>query len=202
MTAAPRQRFSLDESCFPSADEVAALCAAAGYRAGRSAPSVRRERYYDDPEGALRRRGLRLRRSSQDGELCAALEREGGTAALELKADAAGWPRPIARRLALLLEPETLRPWLELRCRAEAYGVARAGTLLARLSFIRVEAGYPERAQRVFFGEVELAAEGPAEAECSALRARLMDALPLVPEPPDRLERAEALLLLGAGFGG
>lgn len=202
MTAAPRQRFSLDEGRFPSADEVAALCAGAGYRVGRPAPNLRRERYYDGPGGELRRRGLRLRRSSQDGTVRAALEREEGVSALELEADAAGWPQAIARRLAELAAPETLRPWLELACHAEVYELARAATALARLSFVRIEAGYPEGAQRVIFGEVELDASGAAEAERRALRALLLDALPLVPEPPDRLERAEALLLLGAGFGG
>jgi inorganic triphosphatase YgiF len=172
------------------------------------------DRYYDDGERTLARSGVALRRRRTGASEVATLkwigtvegaahEREEVEGVME-----EGWPAAILERLALHLQDAVLdlRPRLELTIERTSFSVRQGGSLVATLSFDDVSARYPDGERAAMFWEVELEAEtsagaAPGDDVVAALHEvaeRLDRLMTLTPSSANKLERAEAMLSLGA----
>ena len=201
-------KFSLLDETFPATDDLRAAFEQAGYHLVAEGEVAQQDRYYDDMSSSLKKRGLALRRRTVDGASVATLKRQGKvTGALherdeiELPLKGGSWPGPIHRVVAALTDPADLRSRLDLSTRRLRYRVRKADSDLALLVFDEVEASYPLSDQSVHFTEAEIEAVGEAHANTLQVIADIVDRLVrLSPNTASKLERAEALLSLGASF--
>jgi inorganic triphosphatase YgiF len=175
------------------------------------------DRYFDDDAGRVRAAGLALR---QRRVLTAGPAAAGGgdaptvatrkTAGVvdgawhereETEAPMRGddWPVAVARRLASHVALWQLRPWLELEVERSRYRVTFEGRPVATLTFDRVAARRPGAERSAHFDEAEVEAIGDAERSVLEGAVALLDDLVrLTPSPVTKLERASAVLDLGA----
>lgn len=190
--------FSLLEP-LPDPDELTEAFQRAGYTLARQSAEEVRERYYDDAAGALKGRGLRLRRRTVGAQSEVSLFRDDATAEehrVPVSLAEGALPGPILRRVSLVTPPENLRSQLDITLQRSCYSVTR-GNAVAQLSLTEVSANYSQREQSVHFSELSLSVPEAHADELTVLLGRLTA---LTPTSTPTLQRAEALLSLGAGF--
>ncbi len=178
--------------------------------------TVHRDRYYDGDAGQLQRAGWALRQrrvlpGDDDGEpapVVATLkgagrvdgamhEREEVEAPMEGRA----WPLPVARLVAAHVALRDLRPRLTLETERATYRVTLEGRPVASLAFDQVTVRIPGGERSAHFDEVEIEALGGASGPALQGIVDLLDALVrLTPSSSSKLERAAALLELGASL--
>ncbi len=168
-----------------------------------------RDEYLDTPEGALRAAGVALRRREVDGVRLATLKTLGRVSGpyherdeleLPLPADG-GWPATLLARAAQFapFDPAALTPQVLLHTARRVFAVRDQGAPVAELCFDDVSARAPGEAREALFLEAELeAAPGVPQAQLEAIVARLERVVALTPSGVTKLQRAEALLALGA----
>ena len=165
--------------------------------------------YVDTTDFALRAAGIALRRRDISGRRVATLKTIGRVrgpyherAELELPLDPHGaWPAALLALLAKLVPvPATkLMAQLELRTERRAFSVRRDGSVVALLFLDEVAARAPGSEREALFREAELEAmAGTLLADLEAIAARLERVTALTPSGVTKLQRAEALLSLGA----
>jgi len=169
--------------------------------------------YVDTEGGALRAAGVALRRRQVDGARFATLKTLGSVAGalherdeLELPlAAGAAWPEPLLQRLERLIGSEAnalvpaLRTELLIRTERSVFVVWQGERRVAELCFDEVAASTPASEREALFREAELeAAQGVSVELLEAIAARLERAVTLTPSGVSKLERAAALLALGA----
>lgn len=210
MTIELELKYSLLDDHVPAAAELRAAFAGSGVEVAGPTLLRQKDRYFDDARLSLSRAGLALRRRMVDGAMLATLKTRGRVDGalhrreeLELPLRERGWPGPIHDRLALVTDPAALKPVLELDTERVRFVLLRDGRPAATLTFDAVAARSPGAESRVHFAELELEAAGATdEATLRGLAERLEGLLRLNPSGVTKLERAQALLLAGAGLGG
>lgn len=199
-------KFSLLEDSFPGFEELKLVFEAAGYALSQKDTCQQHDRYYDDAAKALKKRGLVLRRRTANAQTSVTLKRQNsdgdGAEHTELETAIIGsaWPSAIGRRVSLVTDPAKLRSVLDINTHSVQYSVSKNGLEHALLSFDEVSAGYPLSEQSVHFNEAELEAVSADDETLQAIVDVLDSVVRLSPNTVDELERAEALLSLGAGF--
>lgn len=210
-------KFSLMDDHVPSAAELESALAAVGLRSEAAQRTVHKDSYYDDPRLSLARAGLALRRRMADGELRATLKTLGSVEGalhqrdeveLPIAADAdprTPWPEAIAERLRTVTDVRSLRATFELTTERVLFPLRDDTRTVAVASFDDVAARRPNGERSVHWNELEI--ESSADLEPDATRAALARAeqgfgavLTLVPTSHTKLERARALLMLGASL--
>jgi inorganic triphosphatase YgiF len=216
-------KFSLTNDEVPSPSELAAGFEAVGLRLGPVRHTVVKDRYYDDARLSLARAGLALRRRMADGELLATLKTLGDIDGalhrreeleLPLAEDADPWnpwPDEIAERVRVVTDPRSLRGTIELTTSRTLVDVREGERTVAVASFDDVEARRGSGGRTAHWNELEI--ERPQEGEddvaaapdaAQAALERAADGfravLALVPASSTKLERARALLMLGAAL--
>ena len=208
-------KFSLVDEQVPAAEELAAALEAHGFSVAAASTTVHKDRYYDDPRLSLARAGYALRRRMADGELLATLKTLGSVEGalhrrdeLELPIEGGAdpwnpWPEPIAERLRVVTDVRSLRGTFELTTERTSFPLHEHGRTVAVASFDDVAARRPSAERSVHWNELEIesAADlGPDAAEAVLSRAAegVAALLALVPTSHTKLERARALLMLGA----
>lgn len=206
----------------PATAEVEALGRGGPYAFVALGRAIHVDTYFDDDAGALAASGwaLRTRRTLPDRNAAArpagaarpptlaTLKAAGRVEAglhereeIEAPMHGGDWPPAVVARLAAFVEPWAMRPRLSLEVDRARYRVTHEGRPLATLAIDRVTARLPYGERTAHFDEVEIEALG--EADDAALRgaATLLDALlRLTPSSVSKLERAAAVLALGASF--
>lgn len=199
-------KFSLLEDTFPGFTDLKLSFEAAGYGLRKGDTRQQHDRYYDDAKKALRGQGLILRRRTANAQTLVTLKRRHAeddaaeSTELEMSLTGGQWPAPISRRVSLVTDPANLRSVLDINTHRVQYRVQKGGLECALLNFDEVSAGYPQSEQSVHFNNAELT---NVQADIETLRdiADLLDSIVrLSSNSVDGLERAEALLSLGAGF--
>lgn len=213
-------KYSLVSDEIPEAEEVAAALATVGLDAGPRSTVVHKDRYYDDARLSLARAGYAVRRRMADGELLATLKTLGQIEGavhrreeIELPIEASSdpwdpWPEPIAERIRVVTDPRMLRGTFELVIERTAFELREGDTPVAVASFDAVAARKPQGERSALWNELEIELVGDAAdaapSDAGELLRRTEEALeallPLVPSGQTKLERAQALLLLGAAF--
>jgi len=201
-------KFSLSEDHFPDRQELALVFEASSFRLEPVSSHRQRDRYFDDARRSLRRAGVALRRRTLAGRTLATLKMGGSVSGslhtreeIELPFEGREWPEEIRRRLSPIISLPALRRQLELTTERLRYLVKGSDREVALLSFDAVTASYPGSGQSVHFNEVEVEALGEATVEeLQAVAVLVEQLLPLTPNSSSKLERAEALLALGASF--
>ncbi len=204
-------RFSLLDP--PPADEVLEdAMRGSAYRLEAGGTRQQRDVYVDTAEFALRAAGVALRRREVDGRRLATLksvasghgpafERE----ELELPLGEHGaWPAELLERLAQLtpVEPRRLVAQVEVRTERRVFVLRKGDVKVAELCFDEVSARYPGAEREALFREAEIeAADGVELSELEKVAERLERAVTLTPAGASKLQRAEALLALGAALG-
>lgn len=200
-------KFSLVDPPPPEA-ELAAVAAPGPYAFVPLGTAAHLDRYYDDEAGALAAAGVALRRRDGAGGTLAALKELGTVVGAlhvrdELEAPMEGddWPTPVARRLAEHVALWQLRPRVEVATERTSYRVVHEGRPVALLAFDEVRAKLPGAEREALFAEAELEALGDVADEVLAGAAEVVERLVrLTPSAVTKLQRAEALLALGAAF--
>lgn len=200
-------KFSVLDPRIPSMEELAAALAPLQVTAAPEQAIV--DRYYEDDAGGLRAAGLALRRRRIGGRAWATLKQQGAREGpmhlreelevpLASPAEDAPWPPAIAERLAGVADPATLRARVELETTRVPFVVRRDGVEVAELSFDAVTARAPGSERSALFDEVEVEAlgEDTSRAELEGIGEAVDGLVKLSPSSVDKLERAEALLLL------
>lgn len=193
----------------PADDAVADAFRGSGYALDPSVSERLLDVYVDTTDFALRAAGIALRRRDISGRRVATLKTIGRVrgpyherAELELPLDPHGaWPAALLALLAKLVPvPATkLMAQLELRTERRAFSVRRDGAVVALLFFDEVAARAPGSEREALFREAELEAmAGTLLADLEAIAARLERVTALTPSGVTKLQRAEALLSLGA----
>lgn len=203
-------KYSLMDDHHPSAAELRAALQPAGFEVGQPRRIDQQDRYFDDARLSLSRAGLALRRRMGDGRILATLKSAGAVDGalhereeIEAEIEERGWPAPVRERVEAVADPAGLKPVMEIDTDRLRYAVTRGGESLAILTFDAVEARYPQSDQSVLFDELEIEAVGDTPvATLEAIAAALDGLLRLTPNANTKLDRARALLMLGAGFGG
>jgi len=164
------------------------------------------DRYYDDAGRSLAASGVALRRRRTGATELATLKWAGtvdGAKHEREEIEAAtlgeGWPAVVLERLALHLDGghvQDLRPRLELTVDRATYAVRRGGALVATLMLDDVSARYPDGDHQALFWEAEV--EGHDVSVLADVVDRLALVVVLTPSSANKLERAEAMLELGA----
>jgi inorganic triphosphatase YgiF len=202
-------KYSLVEAP-PDAASLTALGRDGPYAFVEAGVVTQLDRYFDDDAGSLRAAGLALRQRT-------GVPSEGAIATLKTAGHVDGawhereeieapmhdgdWPVAVARRLAAHVALWQLRPRLELETERSRYRVVFEGRPVATLTFDRVAARRPGAERSAHFDEVELEAIGDAERGVLEGAVALLDELvSLTPAPVTKLERAAAVLDLGAAF--
>jgi inorganic triphosphatase YgiF len=171
--------------------------------------AVHVDRYYDDDAGALAAAGVALRRRETGGTTLAAVKTLGTVEGAlhvrdEIEAAVVGddWPVPIARRLAEHVALWQLRPRVELTTERTTYQVVHEGRPVALLAFDEVRARTPGAEREALFAEAEVEALGdPTSDAVLAGAAEVVErVVRLTPSAVTKLQRAEALLSLGAAL--
>jgi inorganic triphosphatase YgiF len=201
-------KFSVTEDSWPLAAELAKALSQHHFQVDTASFIRQRDRYYDTATQALRQAGLALRKRSVNGQTLATLKMQGQVAGashvrdeLELPMVAASWPAAIVSQLTPHTPVDYLRAQLELVTERLNYPIVYKGEEIAQLSFDSVRANYPGQDQQVTFHEVEIEARGVSGPfHLQAIAGALTAILPLTPSSSSKLERAAALLSLGAGF--
>jgi len=207
-------KFSLVDPPPPPAT-VVALGRRGPYAFVEAGTTVHRDRYFDGGAGQLRRAGWALRQRrvlpGDGGEPPAVLATLKGAGRVdgamhereEIEAPMAGraWPAEVARRVATHVAPAELRPLLSLETERAAYRVTFEGRPVAALAFDRVRVRIPGGERSAHFDEVEIEALGAATEAVLRGIVDLLDGLVrLTPSSASKLERADALLALGASL--
>jgi len=192
----------------PAPADLVALGRGGPYAFVEASAALHVDTYYDDDAGSLRRAGVALRRRRRAGaaEAIATVKTAGRVDGAwhqreELEAPMRGgdWPVPVARRLAEHVALWQLRPRLELEVERSAYRVTHAGRPVATLAFDRVSARLPGSERSAHFDEAEIEAVGDVDFGVLRGVAELVEGLVrLTPSPATKLERAAAVLELGA----
>jgi inorganic triphosphatase YgiF len=195
----------------PAAAAVVALGRGGPYAFVEAGVATHLDRYFDDDAGRLRAAGLALRQRrvlrapgvaiatlKSAGEVDGAWHRREET---EAPMHGDDWPVTVARRLAAHVALWQLRPRLELEVERSSYRVTFEGRPVATLVFDRVTARLPGAERSAHFDEAELEALGDAGLAVLEGAVALLDELArLTPSPVTKLERATAVLDLGAAF--
>jgi inorganic triphosphatase YgiF len=210
-------KFSLTSDEVPSAAELAPGFEALGLRLGPARHQVVKDRYYDDARLSLARAGLALRRRMADGEVLATLKTLGAIQGalhrreeleLPLPEDAEAWnpwPAEIAERVRMVTDPRALRGTIELTTERTIVEVRDGDAAVAVASFDDVEARRGGGERTVHWNELEIeSAGGLDDGAAAAALERAADGfravLTLAPASSTKLERARALLMLGAAL--
>ncbi len=207
MPAERELKFSLVDPAPPEA-ELLAVAAPGPYAFVPQGTAVHVDRYYDDDAGALATAGVALRRrEAADGTLAALKTLGTVVGALhvrdEVEAPMEGddWPTPVARRLAEHVALWQLRPRVEVATERTTYRVVFEGRPVALLAFDEVRARRPGGEREALFAEAELEALGEVDEAVLVGAAEVVEQLVrLTPSAVTKLQRAEALLVLGAAF--
>ena len=207
MPAERELKFSLVDPPPPEA-ELAAAAAPGPYAFLLQGTAVHVDHYYDDDAGALAAAGVALRRRTEAGATLAALKTLGTVVGAlhvrdELEVPMAGddWPVPVARRLAEHVALWQLRPRVELTTERTTYRVVHEGRPVALLAFDEVRARTPGAEREALFAEAEFEALGDVDAAVLEGAAEVVErVVRLTPSAVTKLQRAEALLVLGAAF--
>jgi inorganic triphosphatase YgiF len=207
MAAERELKFSLVDPP-PPEPELLAVAGRGPYAFVPQGTAVHVDRYYDDDAGALAAAGVALRRREGAGGALAAVKTLGTVVGAlhvreEVEAPMAGedWPVPVARRLAEHVALWQLRPRVEVATERTTYRVVHEGRLVALLAFDEVRARRPGGEREALFAEAELEALGDVADAVLVGAAELVERLVrLTPSAVTKLQRAEALLALGAAF--
>lgn len=221
-------KYSLATEEIPEPEEIAAALADVGLEAGPRRTVVHKDRYYDDARLSLARAGYAVRRRMAEGELLATLKTLGSIDGavhrreeIELPISDTSdpwspWPEPIAERIRTATDPRMLRGIFELVIERTAFDLREDGRAVAIAAFDAVGARKPQGERSAHWNELELetvedAGAGEREGDAAPSDERTADVLqraaealetlvPLVPAGQTKLERARALLLLGAAL--
>lgn len=207
MPAERELKFSLVDPPPPEA-ELLAAASAGPYAFVPQGTAAHVDLYYDDDAGALAAAGVALRRRATAGGALAALKTLGTVVGAlhvrdEVEAPMEGddWPVPVARRLAEHVALWQLRPRVEVATDRTTYGVVWDGRPVAVLAFDEVRARRPGGEREALFTEAELEARGDVADAVLLGAAEVVERLVrLTPSAVTKLQRAEALLALGAAF--
>ena len=208
-------KYSLATDEVPQAEELGAAFAAVGLTVGPARTVVHKDRYYDDARLSLARSGYAVRRRMAEGELLATLKTLGVVQGavhrreeIELPIPESAdpwdpWPEPIAERIRTVTDPRALRGTFELVIERTSFEILEDGRPVAVASFDAVAARKPQSERSAHWNELEVEIADDA-GDAAALLERTADALarlmPLVPSQQTKLERAQAVLLLGAAL--
>ena len=201
-------KYSVADSRFPAANELAAAAAQAGWTLTELDPVDQHDRYFDDEARSIKASGLALRQRAAEGRTIAALKAAGQVAGalhrrdeLELNTDGTTWPDEILDRLSGVASPASLRTFLELRTKRQRYLAQLASGARAEIFLDDVTAFAPELATSVHFLEVEVEAAGHNHAgSLRDIGGALANVMKLTPCSVNKLERAESLLQLATGW--
>jgi inorganic triphosphatase YgiF len=208
MPAERELKFSLVDPAPPEA-ELLAASAPGPFAFVPQGTAVHVDRYYDDDAGALAAAGIALRRrEAEGGARVAALKTLGTVAGAlrvreEVEAPMVGddWPVPVARRLAEHVALWQLRPRVEVATERTTYRVVFEGRPVALLAFDEVRARRPGGDREALFAEAEIEALDDVDEAVLVGAAEVVERLVrLTPSAVTKLQRAEALLVLGAAF--
>jgi inorganic triphosphatase YgiF len=208
-------KYSLATDEVPQPEELDAAFVAVGLRVGPPTTVVHKDRYYDDARLSLARAGYAVRRRMAEGELLATLKTLGTIQGalhrreeIELPIPESSdpwdpWPEPIAERIRTVTDPRGLRGTVELVIERTSFEVREGDRTVAVASFDAVAARKPQGERSAHWNELEVEV-APDAPDPEALVARAAEALgrlmPLVPSPQTKLERAQAVLVLGAAL--
>lgn len=207
MAAERELKFSLVDAPPPDA-ELVAVAGPGPYAFVPQGTAVHVDRYYDDDAGALAAAGVALRRrESADGTLAAVKTLGTVVGALhvrdevEVAMEGDDWPMPVARRLAEHVALWQLRPRVEVTTERTTYRVVHEGRPVALLAFDEVRAKLPGGEREALFAEAEIEALGDVADAVLVGAVEVVERLVrLTPSAVTKLQRAEALLALGAAF--
>jgi triphosphatase len=209
MTIERELKFSLLDPP-PAAEELESAFRGSPFALQAAGTRAHHDLYYDDPSGTLAAAGLALRRRRSGTREVATLKTLGTVSGaahereeVEWPVESDGaWPEPILARLARHLgdgAPDALRPRLEIDTVRAVFDVRQDGRRLATLCFDDVEARYPGSDRSALFREAEIEADGDTPlGTLEAVAERLERIVALSPSGVTKLQRAEAVLLLGA----
>lgn len=222
MATETEAKYSLMTEHVPSAAELAAALAEVGLEAGPASRVVNKDRYYDDARLSLARAGFALRRRMADGQLLATLKTLGTVEGavhsrdeieLPIPDDADPfdpWPPAIADQVRTVADTRSLRGTFELVVERVSFELLDRGRAVAVASFDDVAARRSSAGRSVHWNELEIESRPPASdaprpaADAAAVLDRAASAIDrvvtLVPSSQTKLERAQALLLLGAAL--
>lgn len=222
MATETEAKYSLMTDHVPSTAELAAALAEVGLATGPASRVVNKDRYYDDARLSLARAGFALRRRMADGRLLATLKTLGTVEGavhsrdeieLPIPDDADPWdpwPASIADQVRTVADTRSLRGTFELVVERVSFELIEGGRAVAVASFDDVAARRPSAERSVHWNELEIeslspGAEGSRPApDVAAVLDRAATAIdrvvPLVPSSQTKLQRAQALLLLGAAL--
>lgn len=200
-------KFSLTDAP-PSSPELHDAFRGSPFRLEDGGTATLLDRYFDDDARSLRRSGLALRRRSNGSVETATLKSRGTVRGalhereeLEAVARADAWPDAVVARLRGHLPGGmgALAPRVELDVTRTTYRVHGPDGALAVLSFDDVSARTLGSERDALFREAELEATHGTEVEVlERIVERLERVVTLAPSGVNKLERAEALLALGA----
>lgn len=210
-------KYSLMTDHVPAAVELEAALAGQGLTSGPVQRVVHKDRYYDDARMSLSRAGFALRRRMADGQLLGTLKTLGRVEGAVHRRDEIeepipdssdpweAWPAAIAEQLRTVTDPRALRGTVELVVERVMFEIRRAGVAVAVASFDDVSARRPSGQRSVHWNELEIEIVGDSGAadEADVLErtaVALGELVALVPSSQTKLERAQALLLLGAAL--
>ena len=180
-----------------------------GYALAPRGTRAQRDTYVDTPERALRAAGVALRRRDLGSEQLATLKTLGRVNGpyherdeLELPLGPDGeWPAALLARLAQIApaDPRLLTAQVIVATERRVYALSQGDALVAELCFDDVSASAPDAEREALFREAELeAAPGVLLSQLATIATRLERVVTLTPSSVTKLQRAEALLALGA----
>lgn len=201
-------KYSVLDPYVPSPAELSAALEGTPFQAAPLAAQEQLDVYYDDDAASVRAAGLALRRRRLGGGVWACLkaagrsdeawhEREEIEVRLPSARDDEPWPGSIRERLAGVVDVAALAPRVELSTSRVPFSVREDGQEVAVVSFDAVRAQAPGSDRSAHFDEVEIEARnGTAREVLEAIAAALDGIVKLTPNTVNKLERAEALLML------
>lgn len=216
MASETELKYSLTEDEVPAREVLIDALRPLGLTLGGREEVVHQDRYYDDARLSLSRAGFALRRRMAEGRMLATLKTLGAVEGalhrreeleLPMPDDApAGdpWPPEIAERVREVTDVRGLRGAFELTTRRTLFDLLEGERRVAVASFDAVEARRPASNRTVHWNELEIEAVDSADVGGEAALHRAAEGfgavLTLVPASHTKLERARALLMLGAAL--